>query len=279
MWSHIDEVERFLNLILIKRGRPNYLTVEGLRFLPVAKEFISSFETGLNQLQNKSYEARGKLVVSTTSATVSWLIPSIKEFHDIYPNLRIDITAEDELSAAMKKNADVLLRPVNDEDLENFNIHWCIRYRLALYASKEYLAKYGMPRKPDDLKEHCILSYGKKFSGFPEVDWLLEGEKYGLPPLKPTLKINSTRALFDAASNGIGIISNPFESVSIYHSDLTHVLPEIEGPLIETRFCGRKEEDEQTNVNIRIFSSFFEKNLSSLGLSISDTYPSKQESL
>ena len=268
MWSHVDEVEKFLGLVLIKRGRPNYLTVDGLRFLPIANQLISSFETGLNQLQKKEHEGKGELVVSATFASIIWLIPSIKEFHDIYPNLKIFIIAEDNLSDSMTKKADVLIRPFDDTPPAGFHPHWRIRYRMALFASRDYLAKYGIPKKPEDLKNHCILAYGQPFHGVSNVDWHLQGKKYGLPDLTPTLKINSTRALFDAARNGIGIISNPIESLAIYHEELIHVLPDIAGPVVETKFCMRISDDEQKNINMRIFSSFFEKNLPSLDIVI-----------
>jgi DNA-binding transcriptional LysR family regulator len=270
MWSHVDEVEKFLNLALIKRGRPNYLTVEGLRFLPIAKQLVLAFEQGLNQLKDKSFEAKGELIVSTTLAAITWLIPSIKEFHDIYPNLKVFIVAEDNLSLSIAQTADVLLRPFGGKDPEGFSVQWYIRYRMALFASRRYLAKYGTPRKPKDLKNHCILSYGQPFHGVTNVDWHLEGEAYGLPPLEPTLKINSTRALFDAACHGIGIISNPIESLAIYQAELIHVLPEVQGPIVETKFYAREDDDEQKKANIRIFSSFFKKNLPALGITITE---------
>jgi DNA-binding transcriptional LysR family regulator len=268
MWSHIDEVEKFLGLVLIKRGRPSYLTVDGLRFLPIARQLVVSFESEFSQLHSKSYEAKGELVVSTTLAFVTWLVPSIKEFHDLYPNFKIYIVAEDNLSETSLNEADVLLRPFEKDIPKNFQSHWHIHYRLALFASRAYVAKYGTPRKPEDLKDHCILAYGQSFHGVPDLDWHLQGKKYGLPDLTPTLKINSTRALFDAACHGIGIVSNPIESLSIYHTDLVHILPDITGPALDTRFCTRISEEEQKTANMRIFSSFFEKNLPPLGITI-----------
>jgi DNA-binding transcriptional LysR family regulator len=270
MWSHVDEVEEFLNRILIKRGRPNYLTVEGKRFLPIAKQLVASFDVGLGQLQSSSMEAKGEIIVSTTAASITWLIPSIKEFHDLYPNLKISIVAEDNISSSVSAQADVFLRPFASDAPEGFHLNWHIAYHMALFASREYVAKYGMPTSPADLKQHCILAYGEYFQGVPHVDWHLKGKMYGLPPLEATLRINSTRALFDAAINGIGIISNPIESLAIYREDLVHILPTVKGPVIQTKFCTRITNDEQKNVNMSIFSSFFKKNLPSLGITIID---------
>ena len=259
MWSHIDEVERFLNLTLIKRGRPNSLTTEGLRFLPIAKLFIQSFDQGMNQMKGSQENIEGTLCVSATRAATSWLVPLMAEFHDLYPNLHIKFKTHDHITEDLLKESHVVIHPFSPP--QGFKTLWTLKYGLGLFASKDYLSRHGAPKKPENLKDHHMLAYGDTFSGFSEIDWHIAGT-HGLPILTPKLTINSTRSLFDAALNGMGIISCPIESLEVYQSDLVRLLPTIEGPQVVTHFSGKESKNLKDRQMIQIFSSFFEENSS-----------------
>ncbi|MEN8235963.1 MAG: LysR family transcriptional regulator [Pseudomonadota bacterium] len=259
MWAHIDEIERDTGLTLVNRKKQNTtLTDDGWDFIPYAKKICRVLDEGVHTIKGPEQTiGLGEVFISTTEAVcASWLMPSIKAFHAQHPRLKVHIIANNEFNKETAKIVDILLRPVGD--LEKFDKKWFISYHHALFASKKYLNKAGTPETPEDLIRHSIIGYGEhKFSYFDEVNWHLKGNKYGLPKLTPTLTVNSTKSIFLAAQEGIGICSAPIESNTFYKSKLQRVLPQIEGPRVDTYFCMRRNASEAKRRNMDIFNKFF----------------------
>ncbi|MBY0281621.1 MAG: LysR family transcriptional regulator [Alphaproteobacteria bacterium] len=269
MWSHISELETETGLKLIERRKQNSsFTEAGKKFLPYAARMVKAFEEGLNKSKHSDSDLiEGTIVVSMTSAIAySWSMQSIKDFHSKYPNLKVNIIAEDLLSKQTENSADILLRPMGNNP--NLIKKWHIAYHNGLFASKEYLERMGIPKTPEDLAGHSIMGYGEhEFSYFEDINWHLKG-KWGLPKLTPTLTINSTTALFLAASAGIGICSAAVEASQYYGPNLIRVLPQIDGPISRTYFCTKASASPSMQRNIDIFRIFFEQYANAMGVKI-----------
>lgn len=269
MWNHINEIESETGLKLIERQRgKSFLTKEGAAFTPIARKMCITYEEGLRDIAHKEHlQVEGNIIISTTTAVATgWLMQSIRDFYLHYPNLKVNIIANDYLDKSIEAGADILLRPIgNNPDLVK---KWHIKYRHGLFASDAYLKEKGRPETPEDLFNHCIMGYGThEFSHFEEINWHLKG-KWGLPKLEPTLTINSTSSLYSAAVQGIGICSAPIEANAIYNENLICVLPHIQGPTLNTYFCAKQNASSSTKNNTDIFQSFFEKYLENIGVTI-----------
>jgi DNA-binding transcriptional LysR family regulator len=240
-------------------------------FTPIARKMYMTYEEGLKNIRHEeSPEIEGNIIISTTTAiAAAWLMQSIKDFHLIYPNLKVNIIANDYLDKSTEAGADILLRPIgNNPDLVK---KWYMLHHHGLFASDAYLKEKGIPNAPEDLLNHCIMGYGThEFSHFEDINWHLKGKNWGLPKLIPTLTINSTTSLFLAAFQGIGICSATTESSAIYDKKLIRVLPQIKGPILKTYFCTKQNASASTQENTNIFLKFFESYLDSMGVKIND---------
>lgn len=270
MWNHINEIESETGLKLIERQRgKSFLTKEGVAFTPIARKMYLTYEEGLKDIRHEeSTQIKGNIIISTTAAVATaWLMQSIKNFYLVYPNLKVNIIANDYLDKSAEAGADILLRPIgNNPDL----VKKChIKYQHGLYASDAYLKQKGVPNVPEDLLDHCIMGYGThEFSHFEDINWHLKGKNWGLPKLIPTLTINSTTSLFLAAVQGIGICSATTDSNAIYDKSLVRILPQIKGPTLKTYFCTKQNASASTQENTNIFLKFFENYLDSMGVKI-----------
>lgn len=260
-WKYITLLEEELGFKLINRHKQkNTFTEKALIFIPSAIKALEILDGGMiNALESKDvYEDEIHLrICSTKSNAEAWVVESIKNFNSNFPNLVIEIIAEDFITEKELENYDILLRP--SKKLESFDIIWSIEYNLALFASKSYLESRGFPETPSDLLTHAIIAYGhSKFTDLSEINWHLQGSTFGLPTLKPSLIINSTTANFKAASFGMGICSNPIESTLIYNIALHRVLPQINGPRIETHcMINKKITKKKREITIR-FAEYFQ---------------------
>jgi LysR family transcriptional regulator for bpeEF and oprC len=238
MWNHINEIESETGLKLIERQRgKSFLTKEGVAFTPIARKMYMTYEEGLKNITHAEHpQAEGNIIISTTNAMASGVfMQSIKDFHLNHPNLKVNVIANDYLERSVEAGADILLRPMGNN--HNVEKKWHIKYHHGLFANDSYLNQKGMPKVPNDLLDHCMMGYGThEFSHFEEVNWHLKGKIWGLPKLLPTLTINSTTCLYLAAVQGIGICSSPMESNMIYGEKLIRVLPQINGPIVNTYF-------------------------------------------
>ncbi|MBX9804440.1 MAG: LysR family transcriptional regulator [Alphaproteobacteria bacterium] len=268
MWNHINEIESETGLKLIQRQRGNsFLTKEGAAFAPIARKMYNTYEEGLqNIVKEESREIEGNIIISTTMAVATgWLMSCIKDFHTNYPNLKLNVIADDCLQRNVEAGADILFRPIgNNPDLIK---KWHLTYEHGLFASEEYLKKKGVPKVPEDLKNHCMMGYGThEFTHFEEINWHLKGKSWGLPKLVPTLTINSTSSMFSAAEQGIGICSFPVDSNVFYKGNLMRVLPQIKGPIIKAYFCTKQNASASMQKSTYVFQRFFEKYLESIGV-------------
>lgn len=270
MWSHITEIETEVGSKLVNRRKQNTtFTEDGILFIPYAKKIYAAFEDSLAHMRTKQGKGiPGEIVISTTKAVAdTWLLPGMRNFSNRYPEINVTIVAEDELSKKLNNSADIFLRPMHNQT--NVRKFWRIIYHHKLFASPVYLKKAGMPRIPEELLQHRIIAYGEQpFSGFDSINWHLKGKTYGLPKLIATLSINSTIGIYLAASEGLGICSCPVESNAILGRGLVEILPQIQGPIVETCFAIRDNLREHKVNNIDLCRAYIETYLSELGVNI-----------
>ncbi len=149
--------------------------------------------------------ASGHLRVSTTLAFGTlWLAPRLQKFLDQYPNIRIDLMLTDEEVDLNMREADIGITalPLSNADI----IHTePVSYKFRIYASPEYLKKFGTPKTAQDLDNHQLIVFGKEAPHlFNDLDWLL---KLGSPkkPRTPYYVVNSAVGILEAVKGGLGI--------------------------------------------------------------------------
>lgn len=270
MWSYITDLEKTLKKQLINRKKQSLtFTAAGEEFIPHAYKIYQAYEESLNLTEGKGEEdIAGDILISMTVAiALHWSLESMKVLFANFPHLHLYVTASDTITKDEENVSDILIRPFGES--ENFIKLWYTRSQHGLFASKDYIQQMGMPQCPEDLMRHRLIGYGEhKFSYFDDINWHLKGMGYGLPKLKPVLTINSTRAIFDAAFNGLGICSAPIEASNMYNKDLVHILPEIKGPTVKTYFCVKKSLTGRRLRNIETFRNYCEEHLKMRGLTI-----------
>ena len=233
LWQHIDLLEQSLGVKLIERRKQqNSFTIEGLAFIPnaiKAVELLESTKTKIIHSQEIVKDILHLKICCTRATAETWIIESIKGINNLFPNLTLEIRAEDHMEEHFFSDFDILIRP--KKGFKDFKEIWSLEYNFALFASEDYLDIYGYPETPDDLIHHTIIAYGHPdFTDLEDINWHLQGKKYDLPKLNPKIFINSTSSIFKAALLGMGICSVPTESSYIYGKHLTRVLPQLNGP-------------------------------------------------
>jgi DNA-binding transcriptional LysR family regulator len=207
----IGALERELKAPLFHRhARGLILTEQGDLLFRAARDMKMRLETTRARLTETSERPTGELKVTATVGVGSmWLAPRIGEFLDLYPDVRVElILTNEELDLGMRE-ADVALRlrrPAQADLIQRrlFTVHFHV------YASPDYIKRFGEPKSLEDLDNHRILSFGgAQPSYLLEVHWLATAGREGREPRQYHYVINHMAGLRTAVESGAGIAVLP----------------------------------------------------------------------
>ncbi len=192
----------------------------------------------------------GKLKVTTTVGFGStWLTPRIGEFLELYPEVSVDLVLDDRLLDLSMREADIAIRmqPPTQADLVQRRL---LTVHNHLYASPNYLERYGMPRDLEDLKNHKLITYGEDTPPpVTEINWLQKaGRKLGID-LSPILTVNNIYGLLLAVENDVGIASLPDYMIA-EHPKFMRVLPAVAAPYFDTYLVYPDELRETKKISV-----------------------------
>ncbi|MBS0271436.1 MAG: LysR family transcriptional regulator [Proteobacteria bacterium] len=240
--KHLTDLEKTYKIKLFVRKRKRLeLTDKGEKLFKLAQQTIPNLENGATEILAPIHTESNKLRIITTTGVIGiWLIKKIKTLAEEFPDLKIAIITTNADIDFETSKADIGILPKQtSKGLSQKKIR---THHLQLFASPEYLKKYGVPKSLDDLRNHKLISFYSDFEGnVGNVDWHL---KRGLPDhtlRESFLSINSGFLVLEAGRQGLGIISIVEEFEHLKNTDLVKVLPEEIGSVIDIFFVRRAD--------------------------------------
>jgi DNA-binding transcriptional LysR family regulator len=251
----ISSLEGDLKAPLFHRhARGLILTEQGEMLFRTTQEVMLKLEAARTALTDSRERPNGELRVTTTVGLgANWLTPRIGEFLDLYPDIRLKlILTEEELDLTMREaDVAVRLRQPDQGDLIQrrlFTVHFHV------YASPDYLKRFGEPRTIEDIERHRIISFGGPAGSFMrEMNWLNQIDRDARDAREPIFEVNSIAAMKVAVEKGVGIAVLPDYLVG-RDSPLVQVLTDAEMPAFDTYFV--YPEEMKTLARIQVFRDF-----------------------
>ena len=233
----IGTLESGLGVALFHRhARGLILTEQGELLFETTKEVSHKLVMTEAMLGESRERPRGPLKITTTVAFGSiWLTPRMKEFTELYPDIRVNLVLDESERDLSMREADVAIRMVPPRQPDLIQRH-LMTMHFHVYASPEYLKKYGLPEKPADLADHMLIVYGEDMEPpVANVNWLLEAGRKPSDRDRALLKVNNIYGIYRAVQSGVGIASLPDYTIR-QASQLVRILPELEGPSYDAYF-------------------------------------------
>ena len=233
----IGTLESGLGVALFHRhARGLILTEQGELLFETTKEVSHKLVMTEALLGESKERPRGPLKITTTVAFGSiWLTPRMKEFTELYPDIRVNLVLDESERDLSMREADVAIRMVPPRQPDLIQRH-LMTMHFHVYASPEYLKKYGLPEKPADLADHMLIVYGEDMEPpVANVNWLLEAGRKPSDRDRALLKVNNIYGIYRAVQSGVGIASLPDYTIR-QASQLVRILPELEGPSYDAYF-------------------------------------------
>ena len=246
----ISALEDGLNVPLFHRhARGLILTEQGEMLYRTAHEVFTKLTAAQTRLMDSKEKPSGELRITTTVGLGSvWLTPRLREFTELFPDIQVILLLDDrELDLSMRE-ADVairLRRPTQPDLIQRklFTVHHHI------YASIDYVKKYGIPKSVEDLDKHKILTFGQAPTYLTTVNWL---ESVGRPdgdPRPVALRVNNAYGMRRAVQSGIGIASLA-DYVVAADSSLVQIDLPVDTPEFDTYFVYPEELKDTKRVTV-----------------------------
>lgn len=246
----VSALEQDLGVTLFYRhARGLVLTEQGDMLHRTTRDVLTQLETVKTRLTDSRERPSGTLRITTTVGIGStWLTHRIHEFLDLYPDMKLELILDDQELDLTTRQADVAVRmrqPSQSELIQRklFTVHF------HLYASKQYIGRFGQPGTIGELEEHRIITFGEHAPGFlREMNWLETTGGVSDAPRQPILKINNLVAMRTAVERGIGIALLP-DYIIEQDSVLQQLIPEVDLPSFDTYFVYPTELRNTARIN------------------------------
>ena len=215
--------------LLTRSTRRLSITEFGERILDHAKRLLEETEAASAMALHRQGTPRGVLRVSMPPDFVELdLTPLLLQFAASYPEVRLELDLSPRRVDLLVERFDLAVRAASRlPDDGTLVARKLCDMPNGLYASPAYLARYGVPAKPEELLDHVGL---RLIGGNGEpLPWRLScGTDYweGLPD--GPLAANSPSLQRDLAAHGMGIVAldERFAGKLVEQGRLKRVLPE-----------------------------------------------------
>ncbi|RDZ27400.1 LysR family transcriptional regulator [Lysobacter silvisoli] len=201
VFRRINAIERKLGARLFERAREGYAaTPAGEELLRIASELEERILDGERRLSGRDARPAGTLRVTTVEPILYGLLPPLlARFRREYPQIVLELTADNATRDLSRREADVALRPggTPPDSLVGSRI---AHLASAVYRPRAWRLREGADLSqldwvvPDDSLSHTSLSRWARANGHHQ---------------RAVLRSNSLMTLRDAAAAGIGLAVLP----------------------------------------------------------------------
>jgi DNA-binding transcriptional LysR family regulator len=201
----VTRLERRLGVRLLQRStRRLALTAEGEIYFERVQRIVGEIEDAESDVMRFGEHPRGRVRMSLGTAFATYaLVPALPEFVARYPEITLDLVVTEYAIDLVEAGIDHAIRvgPLGDVNLVARRIGDLER---VISAAPAYLAKYGAPRKPEDLARHnCLTLTG--IAG--QTEWPFRGPNgVRSVAVKGNITLNNAETMYELALLGLGVI-------------------------------------------------------------------------
>lgn len=199
---HINRLETELEVHLFDRSPKGYsLNDEGYKLLPYAENIETKINSIYQSISGTDTVLTGTVRMAVPEGLGIGIISKyIKDFKEQHPAIELELVADTRSRSLSKREADIaitLARPSTGR-----LIAWKLgEYRLALYASQEYLNNNSKIKSVKDLTQHSFISYIDDLIEFPQLKYMQDL----LHEVNIVFRSSSLQAQYQAVIDGIGL--------------------------------------------------------------------------
>jgi DNA-binding transcriptional LysR family regulator len=170
----IAALERALSIRLFDRNNDGYrLSEAGNAILIQAERAAAEMETLERMAAQRSRNLSGVIRVTTVESLAnSVLTPLLSEFFELYPDIKVEVITAERLLDLARGEADIAIRACQMPAEPGITVRKLADEPWALYCSRAYAAKRGVPKSGDDLNQHAVVGGEGVLAKLDPFKWL-----------------------------------------------------------------------------------------------------------
>lgn len=226
----IAQLEDDLDVRLLQRTtRKIKLTDDGEELFARCQPLIRELDSAKDHLSSSMDDPKGRLRITMPSELGVFMMNEVvSTFLERYPKIQLEVELSTRLIDLIGEGVDLAIR-VGDLADSSLVARRVANIKRGLFATPEYLKKFGRPATPEDLKDHNCFGTLK-----PNEHWEFDGWD---EPVAVTgqLKANSISFIRELIiqNQGIGRLPRIFCRNAVLSGELVEVLPDFQPPPFE----------------------------------------------
>ncbi|MGK5035099.1 LysR substrate-binding domain-containing protein [Janthinobacterium sp. LB3P118] len=195
--------DKLATSLLTRTTRRMELTEEGQLFLDKSRAILASMEDVEESIRIRRQKPAGRLSVDAASPfMLHCVVPHVAEFRAMYPDIRLELTSNDQIADLLEHRTDIAIRigALVDSTLHARPLS---ASPLHVLATPAYLARHGTPATPEALSGHALLGFAQYELG---NHWPLRHEAGNSLQIVPALAASSGETLRQLALQDQGIV-------------------------------------------------------------------------
>lgn len=202
----VQDLEKRLGVQLLHRTtRKLGITEAGSVYFDLCRGIAGDLEVAESAVSDLQGGPRGWLRIgSPPTVASSWVAPLLGRFHASYPEIRLEMRSVEGQPDLITQELDIAL-VAGDLPDSSLAARRLASFRTFLFASSEYVEKYGDPEHPDGLSSHRILALAAHRQGHRFVWPLTDGSRALGTDVEPFLICNDFAMLQGTLLAGEGL--------------------------------------------------------------------------
>ena len=206
-----------------RHARGLLLTEQGELLLDATESMAKQLEFTAAKIRDSKEEVFGTLRVTTTIGFGTlWLAPRLKSLYRRHPDFTIELMLEERILDLPMREADFAIR-MKEPSQADLIRRKLMTVRMGLYATEEYLERFGSPNSLKDLKSHRLICQNFRNgqgAGARFIRSLIgEGISVGLT-------VNNYYGVLQGVIHHLGVGALP-DYLLAHHAELIPVLPDL----------------------------------------------------
>lgn len=181
---HVAELERQLGVPLFERtGRGVVPTVAAHAIAEAARQMESGAVVLAQSLARARSAETGTVRVAASHVAAAWLMPQVLvALQREEPGIAVELVASNQLTNLLRREADIAVRMVRPAQA-SLVARKLADIPITAAAHRDYLAREGTPKRPEDLLRHRLIGYDRDetiLRGFAQLGLPLQREQFAL---------------------------------------------------------------------------------------------------
>jgi len=203
----VRQLEEQLRVVLLARTtRSVALTDPGRRLLDAAGPGLAQALAALREVGAQPGETIGRVRLSVPRAAVPFVIePVVAGFRARHPRIEVEVAVQERLVDIVAEGFDAGVRESAAIERDMVQVRLTDPFRYVVVGTPGYLARHGVPERPEDLLRHECITFRSQMTGALYAWELERGRKTWRVPVRGGIVTNDSALAVSMAQSGLGL--------------------------------------------------------------------------